>query len=290
MRVAIIGVGLIGGSIAKDLQSKGYSKLIIGVDANEEHCRIALETNLVDQILGLKEAILKAELIILSTPVEVSKRLLPEILDQIEDRVVVDVCSTKKSLSNIVKHHKSRGRYVAAHPMAGTEYSGPMAAVLDLFRNKTNIICEKEWSDVDALEKAMRLFDALEMNTSFMGSEEHDVHAANVSHLSHVSSFALALSVLKIEKNNIDEIKIMAAGGFRSTVRLAKSDARIWEEILLDNSENVLDALEIYFEELEKFKLALQTRNSDELQALIRSSNHIGSIVDAISKRNSLQL
>ncbi len=284
MKVAIIGIGLIGGSIAKDLKSSGFANSIIGVDANVQHGEIAIANGLVDEMKPLDSAIQDADIIILSTPVEVSKNLISGILDKIGSKTMIDVCSTKKSITDLVKNHKNRGRYVAAHPMAGTEYSGPNAAVDKLFENKTNIICEKEKSDSDSLKISLDLFDTLKMNTNFMESNEHDVHAANVSHLSHISSFALALSVLDIENENPEDIKIMAAGGFRSTVRLAKSDARTWEEILLDNSENVLNALDIYTSQLERFKEALQTKNKTMLNQLILDSNKIGPIVDSISK------
>lgn len=284
MNVAIIGIGLIGGSIAKDLRNSNYAIQIIGVDSNEEHAKIALKNNLVDRIFPLISAVNAADIIILATPVEISKIVLIEILNVIDDKIVIDVCSTKKSLSDLVVNHACRGRYVAAHPMAGTEYSGPNAAVLGLFENKTNIICDKELCDEDALNEALNFFEVLKMKTSFMASDEHDIHAANVSHLSHISSFSLALSVLEIEKKNTDEIKRMAAGGFRSTVRLAKSDARTWEEILLDNSGNVLYALEIYITQLNEFKKALKNKDKIQLNKLIKGSNKIGPIVDSISK------
>lgn len=284
MNVTIIGIGLIGGSIAKDLRKAQYTNRIIGVDSNNRHAEIALENNLVDCILPISSAIEHADIIILATPVEISKKLLIEILDLIGNKIIIDVCSTKKSLADLVKYHPHRGRYVAAHPMAGTEYSGPNAAVFGLFENKTTIICDKELCDEDALDEALNFFEVLKMKTSFMDSNEHDVHAANVSHLSHISSFSLALSVLEIEKKNTDEIKRMAAGGFRSTVRLAKSDARIWEEILLDNSGNVLYALEIYITQLNEFQKALKTKDKVQLNKLIKASNKIGPIVDSISK------
>ncbi len=284
MKVAIIGVGLIGGSIAKDLKSSGFATSIFGIDTNVKHGEMAIEIGLVDEMKSLDAAIEVADILILATPVEVSKNLISEILDKIDFKTLIDVCSTKKSITERVKNHKNRGRYVAAHPMAGTEYSGPSAAVDKLFENKTNIICEKEKSDSDSMKIALDLFDALKMNTSFMESNEHDIHAANVSHLSHISSFALALSVLDIEKENPEDIKIMAAGGFRSTVRLAKSDARTWEEILMDNSENVLNALAVYISQLERFKDAITTKNNKKLNQLILDSNKIRPIVDGISK------
>jgi prephenate dehydrogenase len=284
MKVAIIGIGLIGGSIAKDLRSSGFAKSIIGVEANPIHGEVALEKGLVNELMSLDNAIESSDILILSTPVEVSKLLLPQILDSIGNKLVIDVCSTKKSITSLVEKHINRGQYVAAHPMSGTEYSGPMAAVDGLFINKTNIICEKEKSKDDVLKLALSLFDTLQMKTSFMESDEHDVHAANVSHLSHISSFALALSVLEIEKENPEDIKIMAAGGFRSTVRLAKSDARTWEDILLDNSVNVLTALNVYEKKLKKFKEALITQDKNKLNLLIQESNKIGPIVDAIAK------
>jgi prephenate dehydrogenase len=219
---AIVGVGLIGGSLALKCRKNGLANRIVGVDNNQEHGREAIELGLVDEMMGLDEAILMADVIVLAVPVGVLSALLPYVLDRVTNQVVIDMGSTKSQLATIVKDHPQRGRFVASHPMWGTEYSGPGAAVENAFEDKAVIVCDTIESDPDALAMATEIFNSLKMRIIEMGSNDHDLHAAYVSHISHITSFALANTVLEKEKED-DAIFEMASAGFESTVRLAKS-------------------------------------------------------------------
>jgi len=286
MKVAVIGIGLIGGSAALQLSKSGFATKIIGVDNNEEHKRLAIEKGIVHQCLSLTEAVEEAEVIIIATPVDSAIDILSAVLDQIdESKVVVDMCSTKMSICKAVEGHSSRGRFVAIHPMAGTEFSGPLAAKDNLFLEQIAIICEKDRSDKDALQISEQLLRALYMRLDYMDSEEHDKHAAYVSHISHVSSFALALAVMDKERNQGQEIQRMAAGGFRSTVRLAKSSPTTWKETLIDNSDYVVEAIDSYLSEMEKLRDCIKNENKSGLEQLIAESNQIGEIIDKIESR-----
>lgn len=220
MNITIVGLGLIGGSVALDLKSQ-MNVHVIGVDTNLSHQEAAMDLGLVHEVMDLDAAVLKSDIIILAVPVDIIELILPNLLDNISKKsVLIDLGSTKDAICKMIWHHKNRGRFVAAHPLAGTEFSGPKAALRGLFQNKKNIICESEKSDPDALALALRLFDSLGMKTSFMSAQDHDKHLAYVSHLSHVSSFMLGLTVLDIEKDE-KQIFDLAGTGFASTVRLA---------------------------------------------------------------------
>jgi len=223
MTIAVIGIGLIGGSLVVDLRKRGFAEKIIGVDNNMLHQNIAVLCGLVDEIDTLENAIDRSDLIILSTPVNINCTMLPGILDRIagSKKVVTDMGSTKASIADISKNHPGRGRYVAVHPMAGTEFSGPLAAIGKLFDYKNAIICDRELSDTDALNEVEKMLDVLNMNKVYMKSKDHDVHVAYISHISHITSFSLALCVLDKE-NEEQNILTLAGGGFESTVRLRK--------------------------------------------------------------------
>ncbi|HNW54809.1 MAG TPA: prephenate dehydrogenase/arogenate dehydrogenase family protein, partial [Bacteroidales bacterium] len=203
MKVCIVGIGLIGGSLAIDLKRRGFASSIIGVDNNKHHQNIAIHSGLVDKIDTLENAVRKSDLIILSTPVNANREMLPGILNMIEgtSKIVTDMGSTKAGIAAAVVNHPNRGRYVASHPMAGTEFSGPMAAIGKLFDYKHVIICDKELSDEDAIRKVIDMYNILNMRITYMKSTDHDVHVAYVSHISHITSFSLALSVLDKEKD-----------------------------------------------------------------------------------------
>lgn len=280
MNVGIIGLGLIGGSLAKDLGKLSFASVISGTDSSALHCEKALELKLIDEILDLDAAIQKSDLLILCTPVDSICSLLPGILDKIEGsrKLVMDMGSTKADISRLVKHHPGRGRYVAIHPMAGTEFSGPEAAIDRLFKGKQAIICDHESSDADALNLAFRMLETLEMKVSLMPAEDHDIHVAYVSHISHITSFALALSVLDKEKDE-DSILSLAAGGFESTVRLAKSNSRTWTPIFLHNAEPVLEVIDNYLEKIQLFRDAISTGDAGKLQELMEEANKIRKIL-----------
>ena len=242
MRVTIVGVGLIGGSLALALKEKGIAQKIIGVEANYEHQQKALELGLVDEIQDLNDAIKNSDLIVLATPVNSVAELLPYVLDKIDRQIVMDVGSTKDGIMEVVKGHPKRGRFVATHPMWGTEHSGPEAAEKGAFAEKATVICDKDETDKDAVETVENIYQQLGMHLVYMNGVEHDVHVAYVSHISHITSFALANTVLEKEREE-DAIFELASAGFESTVRLAKSNPHTWASIFMQNRENVLDVL-----------------------------------------------
>jgi prephenate dehydrogenase len=277
-RIAIIGVGLIGGSLAIQLHEKKISSRLIGADSSKEHEAKALELELVDEILPLDEAIAQSEVVILAFPVDLMVGLLPSILDKIDQQIVVDLGSTKSQLTEAVANHPKRGRYVATHPMWGTEYSGPAAAVRGAYENKAVIICNESESDVDALEWTKYMYKKIGMHLLSMEAKAHDLHAAYVSHISHITSFALANTVLEKEKED-NAIFEMASAGFESTVRLAKSNPAMWVPIFLQNKVNVLDVLNEHIQQLTKFRDSIRDDNGTDLQNLIEHANKIRLII-----------
>ncbi|MCF8214582.1 MAG: prephenate dehydrogenase [Chitinophagaceae bacterium] len=275
---AIVGVGLIGGSLALKCRKNGLANRIVGVDSNQEHGMKAIELGLVDEMMPLDEAILMADVIVLAVPVGVLSTLIPYVLDRVSHQVVIDMGSTKSQLANLVKNHPHRGRFVASHPMWGTEYSGPTAAVENAFEDKAVILCDASESDPDALEMATEIFKALKMRIIEMDANDHDLHAAYVSHISHITSFALANTVLEKEKED-NAIFEMASAGFESTVRLAKSSPEMWTPILMQNRENILDVLNEHITQLRKFKSCLEKENWEYLNELMSKANQIRRII-----------
>lgn len=282
MKTTIIGLGLIGGSIAIDLRKAGIATELTGIDRNAEHAEKARALNLVDAIDADGKSISTADLIVIAIPVSVLSQLLPNILDSIKkDAVVVDTGSTKSSICKVVAGHKNRGQFVAAHPIAGTENSGPTAAFSGLFQNKTNIICEKEKSADGALALAEKIFRALGMKTIYMDAGEHDKHVAYVSHLSHVSSFLLGQTVLDIERDE-KNIFALAGSGFSSTVRLAKSSPDMWAPIFEQNAEHLGQALLEYIMHLQRFQYHLMKRDVNELHKIMKDANRIREVLNGI--------
>ncbi|HEY3430499.1 MAG TPA: prephenate dehydrogenase [Cyclobacteriaceae bacterium] len=287
MKTTIIGLGLIGGSIAIDLRKAGIASEIIGIDLNANHASKSLELGIIDRLESEDKAIASADLIILAIPVNALGQLIPSILDSIKkNAVVVDTGSTKSSICRAVLHHPFRAQFVAAHPIAGTENSGPEAAFSGLFRDKTNIICEREKSSKQALAVAEKVFNALGMNTIFMEPEEHDKHVAYVSHLSHVSSFLLGQTVLDIERDE-KNIFALAGSGFSSTVRLAKSSPDMWAPIFEQNAEYLSQALLEYIMHLQKFQYHLMKRDVTELHRIMKDANHIREVLNGIELKQT---
>jgi prephenate dehydrogenase len=281
MTIAVIGIGLIGGSLVVDLRKRGFADRIIGVDTNMHHQNIALLCGLVDENDALDDAIDKSDLIILTTPVNTNCSMLPGILDKIAgtSKVVTDMGSTKASIAEASKNHVARGRYVAVHPMAGTEYSGPLAAVGKLFDYKNAIICDRELSDPDALNLVEKMLDILNMHKVYMNSSDHDVHVAYISHISHITSFSLALCVLDKEHEE-QNILTLAGGGFESTVRLAKSNGETWAPIFLENSEFILEVMDTYIEKMNSFRKMITDRDINGLKSLMEEANKIRKILN----------
>jgi prephenate dehydrogenase len=278
MKVAIIGTGLIGGSMALVLRDLGIATHVIGVDANEEHRKIAVELGIVDETAELKYAIRRSDLVVVAIPVHAAEEMLPKILDEVSQQVVMDVSSTKGNIIKAIAGHPNRKRFVATHPMWGTEYSGPEAAVHDAFKGKVTVISAREDSDKDAVEMVENIYRQMGMTLIYMDPAAHDLHAAYVSHISHITSFALANTVLEKEREE-DTIFAMASAGFESTVRLAKSNPAMWVQIFMQNRENVLDVLNEHISQLRKFKSCLEKENETYLEELIVNANKIRKIL-----------
>lgn len=278
MNIAVIGLGLIGGSMALELKQKGFCNYVIGVDNNKEHSERALELKIIDETCSIEEAIKKSELIILSTPVNISSKIILSILNIIDNQILMDVGSTKHELIEKIKSHPKRKNFVATHPIAGTEFSGPSAAHLGLFKNKVTIICDQKDSSSIALDRIKEIYDVLEMKIIFMTAKDHDVHSAYVSHISHISSFSLALSVMDKEKDE-KNILNMAGSGFESTVRLAKSNKEMWTPIFNENKKNILEVLDNYIGKLNAFRDAINNNNESALNNLIHEANGIKKIL-----------
>lgn len=287
-KITVIGLGLIGGSMAVDLKRRGFASRVMGVEADPVNAAAALKIGLVDQAVSYDRCLEDTDLVILAVPVGEAVRMLPEILDRIGSEkqdsgmkrhmTVIDVCSTKSALVRSVENHPCRDRYVSTHPMAGTEYSGPWAAMSGMFDGKACVICDGEKSGKDALETVENLYDVLNMRTIRMNAINHDMHAAYVSHISHVTSFALALTVLKKERSD-RHIFDLASGGFSSTVRLAKSNADMWVPILTQNRDNILDVIDTYMNEMKAFRDAIASGDGDGIRGLIGEANRIKRII-----------
>ena len=279
MKVFIAGLGLIGGSLALALKDRALADEVLGLEANEERAEEALRLGLADRIVSFEEGVREADLTVLATPVDTIPTLAIKALNRISDQqTVIDLGSTKEGLCELISQHARRGRFVAVHPMWGTEYSGPKAAVHGAFAGRTVVICEKERSDEDALKLIEELFRALEMPTIYMASEEHDLHAAYVSHISHITSFALANTVLEKERED-QHIFDLAGGGFESTVRLAKSSAATWVPILMQNKYNVLDVLREHIHQLQLMRRMIERDDVEGLDELITRANSIQRII-----------
>ena len=280
MKVGIIGLGLIGGSMAVDLRRRGFADEVLGVEADPVNAAAAEKIGLADRIVSFEECVGQADLVVLAVPVGAAVKMLPQVLDRFagQKKVVIDVCSTKEQLARAVKYHPERRRYVGTHPMAGTEYSGPWAAMPGLFDGHAGIICDAQESDPKAVHTVECLYETLNMRTIYMDSSSHDVHTAYVSHISHVTSFALALTVLDKEKDE-KHIFDLASGGFSSTVRLAKSSPDMWTPILTQNRDNVLHVIDTYIDKMQAFRTAIEEGDEDAIRGLIEESNKIRRII-----------
>jgi len=277
--VTIIGVGLIGGSLALAMKEKGFAKKVIGVGKSTASLDKAIELGLIDEALSLEEAVKQSDFIYVSIPVDATLPVMKQVMDLInEKQIVADGGSTKFALCEALKNHPMRKCFVATHPMWGTEYSGPEAAVKGAFAGRACVVCEKESSDPVAAEKVETIYKALGMHIIYMDAHSHDVHAAYVSHISHITSFALANTVLEKEREE-DAIFELAGGGFESTVRLAKSNPAMWAPIFMQNKENVLDVLNEHISQLRKFKASLEKENWEYLTELMDNANKIKRIL-----------
>ncbi|MBI2417689.1 MAG: prephenate dehydrogenase [Ignavibacteriales bacterium] len=278
MIVTIIGTGLIGGSFALSLKDSGFASEIIGVDNSELHLKIALEKRIIDKALPLEEAIAKCNVVIIAIPVDSTVEIIPAVLDKVTNQTVIDVGSTKHAIFAIAKAHKNGSRFVATHPIWGTEYSGPDAAISGGMKNRITVICNPELSDPDAVATVETLYRSLGMRIVYQDAQSHDLHAAYVSHISHLTSFALALAVLDKEKEE-EQIFQLAGGGFESTVRLAKSNPDTWVPIFKENRSNVLDVLNDQIHYLKQMKKLIEMEEYETLHKLLEQANDIKRIL-----------
>ena len=278
MKITVIGLGLIGGSIARDLRNSGFATELLGVEANEEHQKKALELGLVDRVLPLVEGVKDTDMVIIAIPVDKTQAILPTVLDLIDSgTTVTDMGSTKKQLVDSVANHKRRKNYVPAHPMSGTENSGPTAALEGLFQGKIAIVCDQEDSGPQHIALVEKLFQNLGMDIAYMTADEQDHSTAFVSHLPHAAAYALANAVQAKEDRNI--IFDLASGGFRSTVRLAKSSGSMWHPIFQQNRTYVVEALNVYIKHLTEFRDCMKKSDDQKMWELIESANNIRNIL-----------
>ena len=279
--IFIIGVGLIGGSFALDIKKLHPESTIFGIDNNEAHLDGAIELKIIDQKAKFED-LEKADLVILAIPVDATLTILPKVLDHVSDNAIVfDAGSTKEDICFSVKNHPKRRNYLAVHPIAGTEHSGPKAAIHNLYKSKTNIICEVEETAFKLQERALKLFSELGMRIRYMNPKAHDKHIAYVSHLSHISAFMLGKTVIDKERNERD-IFDMAGSGFESTVRLAKSSPAMWAPIFKQNKTNVIETLDEYISNLKHFKTLMEDGDFDAVFEEMETTNHIKDILNGI--------
>ena len=283
MNIGIIGLGLIGGSMAIDLRRRKFADRIVGMDADQVNAAAALKIGLVDEVVSEDECVEKSDIIIVAVPVNFAVRVVCRVLDRFEkegwtDKIVMDVCSTKEQIAQATMYHACRKQYVATHPMAGTEYSGPWAAMPNLFDSKVCIIADQAESSPKALATVEKLYDALNMRVGFMSVSSHDVHTAYVSHLSHVVSFALANTVLDKEKDE-KHIFDLASSGFSSTARLAKSNADMWTPIFIQNKDNIVRVTDAFIQSVQELRDAIDNMDETAIRAFIDEANRIKRII-----------
>ena len=283
MTIGIIGLGLIGGSMGLDLKRRGFATTVLGVEADAVSAAAAQKMGLADEIVPFENCIERSDILVVAVPVGTAVRMVCDILDRFKereyrDKIVIDVCSTKEQINQATHYHPCREQYVSTHPMAGTEYSGPWAAMPGLFDGRACIFANAEESAPKALKTVEKLYDVLNMRPIYMDATAHDVHTAYVSHISHITSFALALTVLDKEKDE-KHIFDLASGGFSSTVRLAKSSAAMWVPILNQNHDNVLQVIDTYIEKMQQFRDAIADFDEEKIRELIESANRIKKIL-----------
>lgn len=283
MIVGTVGLGLIGGSLSIDLRRRGFAERVLGVENDPVGASAAQSIGLADEIVSLEECVDRADLIVVAVPVGAAVGIVCRVLDRFRetgaaDKIVIDTCSTKEQITLATRYHPCRGQFVSTHPMAGTEYSGPWAAMPNLFDGRACIIANPQESAPKALKTVEQLYDVLNMRPIYMDAAQHDVHTAYVSHISHVTSFALALTVLDKERDE-KHIFDLASGGFSSTVRLAKSNADMWVPILTQNRDNVLRVMDTYIEKMQAFRKAIDEFDEDGIRSLIAEANRIKKII-----------
>ena len=281
-KIYVIGVGLIGGSFAIEIRKLFPKSIIIGVDKSDNNLQKALELEIIDERSTICQ-INNPDIILVSVPVKSIINILPNVLEFVKnDTLVIDFGSTKNSICQIVKNHPNRQNFLATHPIAGTEFSGPLAAHEGLFKGKNIIICDKDKTNKSKLELGLKIFDLMKMKISYMDSVSHDKHIAYVSHLSHISSFMLGKTVIDEEKNE-KNIFDMAGSGFESTVRLAKSSPEMWTDIFDDNKKNIIRSLDDYIKNLIQINSLIKKDRFHEIESQLKSTNYIKTILKGIN-------
>jgi len=287
--IGIIGLGLMGGSAALMLKKVCIANTVLGYDINPQHCTEALTLGVIDKIVELEYLSQNADFIIIAIPVNNALKILPQVMSNIHsDAIVIDFGSTKKKISMRADMMENRAQFVACHPIAGTENTGPGAAFAELYQDKVNIICDKASSSKGAIDLTIKISQALGMRVKFMDSASHDRHIAYVSHLSHISSFVLGETVLDVEKDE-ENIFDMAGSGFASTVRLAKSSPDMWAPIFTENADNILAVLDQYINNLNKFKVLIEESKERELAELMKETNIIRKVLDGAHLKKQLE-
>jgi len=282
MKVTVIGLGLIGGSIARDIRNTQFATEIIGVDSNPDHLKRAIDLGLADRGATFDDGVAEADLVIVAIPVDKIVKVLPKVLDLIDPSAsVTDVGSTKKMIGESVENHPRRGNFVAAHPMSGTEYSGPDAALEGLFEGKICILCDQEKSRPQHTALVEKMYHTIGMDIAYMSSDEQDHTTAHVSHLPHITAFALANAVMAINDRKI--IFDLASGGFQSTVRLAKSSPEMWGPIFKQNKDYVVESLDVYIHHLEEFKESILDKDETHMYELMKNANRMREILNGES-------
>ena len=284
MNIGIIGLGLMGGSFALDIRANFKEFVLYGFDKSNEHLKTSFDLNLIDYKLD-DDNISKLDLLLISVPVDETIKILPEILNNVgENTLVVDVGSTKFQICKSVSSHKNRKQFLAMHPIAGTENSGPNSSVIGLYHGITNILCEVDKTDPLLLDKAMKILNNFKMKIIYMDPSSHDEHISYVSHLSHITSFILAKTVIQKEKNE-KNIFDLAGSGFESTVRLAKSSPFMWTPIFLQNKSNLVEALELYINNLNDLKAKIQNHDKESIINDLYKINRIKKILGGINNK-----
>ena len=277
--VGVIGLGLMGGSMALDLKRRGFAASTLGVEQDPVAAEAAKTIGLVDEVVSYEDCIARADIIVVAVPVGTAVKMVPDILHKMgPEQIVIDVCSTKSQICHATQYHPRRAQFVSTHPMAGTEYSGPWAAQPGLFDGRVCIFANSEDSNPKAVKTIEQLYGVLNMRPVYMNADQHDVHTAYVSHISHITSFALALTVLDKEKDE-KHIFDLASGGFSSTVRLAKSSADMWVPILTQNHDNILHVMDTYIGKMQAFRDAVADYDGERIRELIQEANRIKKII-----------
>ena len=276
MNIAIIGLGLMGGSLALSLKKQNYVKSVIGYDHNQDHETQAIALNLVDKIVPF-EKLKEANVIFLAIPVNGVIAVMQELVDVAETTTIIDLGSTKEKIVASIPP-VIRKNFIAAHPMTGTENFGPSAAIEGLYTDKVVVLCDLEESGTHQQVTARKIFKSLEMKKYFMKAKEHDRHAAFISHMPHAISYSLANTVMKQEQKN--DILALAAGGFRSMSRLAKSSPYMWEDVFRQNKANILEAIELFEHELQSLKSSIQNDEWEKVHQDMSDGTKLHDILD----------